>query len=823
MRALATMFAYGVLAVNIPALLGGICMLPLTVVFFVCCARAVKSAVDTLLYRGTPWHWRFCSPVIVVALITLAESVSSMSSQLANSLAWERPTRQGAMEESAAMSGAAGNALGTLCFGYQGAALGIAALSWMRWHCTTQAACRAASALAMCLLLRGRVPQDALALAVVMAWACPSFPPPGVQRRAAPVPPDLYFERQVRALCAVHSLNNCIGAAFFTQQHLEDAVNTLRFEAQFPDAPNVPAAPFQEELHRAPGGWYSELAMITALTGTPFHWGVTVTAENLDFFSAPFVVGILVNVRNEHWIAIRRWRGASWLLDSQLAPRELLRAELLAFLGLHPHAYYLMRAGEAPQAPAAAVPRAPAAAPLLDAGSSVKRRRRSSRPAGEAAVATAGDAERESRPRATSRLAVASPRRQYQGEACRGQPGRPCIFSHCAPLQPARVQPARKRTRCLFCDAALLRELHHKQPRLVTLALTRVTAANAEALPAARAFLQEHLGDPAECSYFARAQAAGLRRAPAPQAELPSIASSWTEALRSRRSVLPRPLQQHRDSYPSWLRNDEHLRDRKFPNIFAETDAKRSWMTPLARHFEQWAQYASWALCKSCGRLEHRQFAPVDVRRPQKRRPHIEKCRFCQRGVGYRSPAWDDIPKVLRELTEEALDALRPLDPDVGPYEREPHGYRVHTEMIRFRWRPQGVIEQISLLRGKHYRKAEAAFKWLMENGPDESFRSSSAFQDFFAQHPEMSAYRAFVLLHDQFLARNEQAPAPLVGAPPRHRLPVSFLETVGLECAVWPHLYPRAMRLFDSLSQKTCADFAPASSLRPFALDVFS
>ena len=70
----------------------------------------------------------------------------------------------------------------------------------------------------------------------------------------------------------------------------------------------------------------------------------------------------------------------------------------------------------------------------------------------------------------------------------------------------------------------------------------------------------------------------------------------------------------------------------------------------------------------------------------------------------------------------------------------------------------------------KEKRRGRRAFRWLMQQAD--------------------SAYGQFVELHRAFLRR--QAMCAADAAMPRKvaRLPVSFLETVGLECALWPDLY---------------------------------
>ena len=81
--------------------------------------------------------------------------------------------------------------------------------------------------------------------------------------------------------------------------------------------------------------------------------------------------------------------------------------------------------------------------------------------------------------------------------------------------------------------------------------------------------------------------------------------------------------------------------------------------------------------------------------------------------------------------------------------------------MIRFTWKDKTVENAIEQLEAKHRRSAEAAYGYPMES--------------------EDSAYKAFIAKHDEFLAKPSENK--------RWQQPARFLETVGLECALWPHL----------------------------------
>ena len=131
-----------------------------------------------------------------------------------------------------------------------------------------------------------------------------------------------------------------------------------------------------------------------------------------------------------------------------------------------------------------------------------------------------------------------------------------------------------------------------------------------------------------------------------------------------------------------------------------------------------------------------------------------------------RGPAtFEEIPQPLRALSKAVVQALRPLDIDAGPYQRAAYGYRVHTAMIRLAWATESVLEKIRELPRDERRAARAAYDFLMDS--------------------EESAYRDFVQQHEKFLRwEGEDAPEQ------RRKRPLQFLETSGLENALWPNLY---------------------------------
>ena len=129
-------------------------------------------------------------------------------------------------------------------------------------------------------------------------------------------------------------------------------------------------------------------------------------------------------------------------------------------------------------------------------------------------------------------------------------------------------------------------------------------------------------------------------------------------------------------------------------------------------------------------------------------------------------PQPSEIPQPLRKLNKKLIEALRPLDVDVGPHKQAGNGYRIHSAMVRFSWSELGVQAKIRELRKRRQReKAQAAYDYLMTEESE-------------------SSYRDFVKKHNRFLRKFPEA------TDADRRRPLQFIETVGLECALWPSLY---------------------------------
>ena len=126
----------------------------------------------------------------------------------------------------------------------------------------------------------------------------------------------------------------------------------------------------------------------------------------------------------------------------------------------------------------------------------------------------------------------------------------------------------------------------------------------------------------------------------------------------------------------------------------------------------------------------------------------------------YVVPCFNSIPEPLRQLTKENIRTLRPFDLDRGVYERQSHGYRVKTAMIALRTCNIPIAQKIqSIVNDSDSLKCLHAYQYLMNS--------------------EDSSYSRFVSLREELLENST-----LLN-------PFDFEKTKGIECALWPNLYP--------------------------------
>ena len=247
--------------------------------------------------------------------------------------------------------------------------------------------------------------------------------------------------------------------------------------------------------------------------------------------------------------------------------------------------------------------------------------------------------------------------------------------------------------------------------------------------------------------------------------------ADWLALLQQRvRLGTATPAQQ--TAFRQHTREDQRRVRKRFPALHAAVqEGDRTWQSQFCNEFRRWCKERSWQICAQCHRLCKRKLKEkhMGLRTCQ---ATIKLCRHCKSGIGHRTVQKEDIPAPLQGLSKVAIDVLRLLHPWTGTHVRAQHGYRFHSDMIRFRWKPVAVEAAIRQLRGtSDQAPARAAYDYLMQS--------------------EQSSYKEWTEMHLRFL--HKQGPL-LTGntEDPRLQLPRRVLESIGIECAVWPHLYPR-------------------------------
>jgi len=352
--------------------------------------------------------------------------------------------------------------------------------------------------------------------------------------------------------------------------------------------------------------------------------------------------------------------------------------------------------------------------------------------------------------------------------------GEPCVFSREKKSigRPARL--AMGKQRCQFCDVAALAAAaanKHGKRHLTGALRTWSEAGRQDIADAAMARIPEEAS-----GYFEQALQRPSRTAQGKAAQAKAKAEARDAAVQKtldhRQSLVQEPREEERRVYQRKVVDDSRRLQRKFgPLLQAREEKDDTWRSPLAARFEEWCREHSWVACQKCHRLVAKPLHESHISTKRPPAPTIPQCKHCADGVGYPTVSHTDIPQELRNLSADALWALRPLEPDVGQRVVARHGYPVHTDMIRFWWRPAQVVDQLEQLENPEDRDvAKAAYQYLMAS--------------------EDSSYKQFVAWHGKVLRKYADV---LEGEWDRKlQLPRHALEEVGLECAVWPHLYPR-------------------------------
>ena len=150
-----------------------------------------------------------------------------------------------------------------------------------------------------------------------------------------------YFEPQLRgeARCGLHALNNALGFDFLGAEDMSRACDVLLAELAHEGNPEP------RDQHELPSGWYSEAVMATALRVKDNLYQFNVDApllgndDDMMRIFTDYVRGVVVNLQQQHWVAVRVVAGDIWLLDSLTAPRLLTFDDLVRFVRTYRHAF----------------------------------------------------------------------------------------------------------------------------------------------------------------------------------------------------------------------------------------------------------------------------------------------------------------------------------------------------------------------------------------------------------------------------------------------------------------------------------------------------
>ena len=387
----------------------------------------------------------------------------------------------------------------------------------------------------------------------------------------------------------------------------------------------------------------------------------------------------------------------------------------------------------------------------------------------------------------------AAPRQPYSGELCLGLAASACIFSTRAANEKAHVkQKTAGGQQCMFCSASFFQKaMSTPQGKgVVTGALGFFHENSEETFAAAceRIKTFTDVNTLEQClDRLSRLQKRGLTREARgrtarekkKEREEAQHNNTWQHLRRKRRPQLRAKKEEVKQYKDSTQKNALRRLSRKFPGVYRPngqaTRPDVEWRTSLAAAFRQYALEYSWAMCASCHRMAPQKFHPKHARSNARGRAlqrTIQGCKHCRQKVGYQVPQLQDVPEPLRKLPQTVLDALAIFRVYTGPHEQGYQAYRVHSGAIRFSWHERTVEDRLSDLTEKDWQRGRPAFEWLRD-----------------AQGP---SYKDFLAAHHAFLEKRaaEVASGDIDLEEHIRWLPLRFMETVGLECAIWPHLY---------------------------------
>ncbi|CAK0824368.1 unnamed protein product, partial [Prorocentrum cordatum] len=358
---------------------------------------------------------------------------------------------------------------------------------------------------------------------------------------------------------------------------------------------------------------------------------------------------------------------------------------------------------------------------------------------------------------------------------CRGAGADMCLFNTKSPGAPAFVKKDDKGL-CSWCNPERLRDMQTSRAGGVLAQLQAFRQQDAAVAANAEAIAKEILGD----DYMAKLQ---QKRARAHQQRARHLRrkgdqkKQWAEALKKRK--LPRESphddRETRKRYRAGVLADQKKdmnsffpdeADRRARGVADDVPKPEDALPPLkdATHSDlsaglrSWLERGSWGKCVKCGCLQPRPMHEIDLAGDPKVEVRESQCRRCNAARDYWAPTPDDVPRALRNLSDDIAQALRPIEVDVGPETRSTdslgrwNGYRKKVKMIAFYFSKWHVEDKIQELEGKQARNtARKAHRYLLSC-------EESAYRRFHDMHENLYWRTDMTETHEQWSdARREE------------------------------------------------------------------
>eukprot|EP00973_Karenia_brevis_P072320 10046272-Karenia_brevis.AAC.1 len=189
---------------------------------------------------------------------------------------------------------------------------------------------------------------------------------------------------------------------------------------------------------------------------------------------------------------------------------------------------------------------------------------------------------------------VAKKRKQRDNEMCGGRDGVTCKFNTKSSGEKAWVEPKRNQWNCLFCDPVIFeRSLKSRGGQFITKALSFFKEQDNKLYQHALRRISEFQGDQVVKDFKNRVEGLARRREKEAERKL-SFAERWRKVLAARLHAR-KVSKAHRAEHNKDVRKQDKKLRKKFPEIYGveEPRPREAWMSPLARAFQDYANYKS--------------------------------------------------------------------------------------------------------------------------------------------------------------------------------------------------------------------------------------